>query len=352
MVMNSYDIVMEMLKGNKDAVERMACINSVSMATIDFMKAYDAYWPKAHFDPEKMARLGAAAHKLCGLDNITIPFDMTMEAELMGARINYHEDKIKWPSMFPDLAFHAKEISDIKVPNDISTAGRVPTIISAIKILKKEFEGKVPVNVYITPPFTSISSYVVDSIDFLKMVRSNPQKIHGFIKASMPIYRELMKLFTDAGADIITFHEMGGSNDNVSPKQWDEFIKPYLKELISCTNLPVILNICGSALMIVDRMMECGAKGVAVDERTPIIKAKEIMNKINPKIPLIGNIPSFGIIHRGSPEDIKEIVKLVIDNGVDIVSPGCDFWLETPTDHIKALVDATKEIGTPPPWKK
>jgi len=350
--MNSYDIVMEMLKGNKDTVDRIPCVNSVSMATVDFMKAYDAYWPKAHFDPEKMARLGAAAHKLCGLDNITIPFDMTMEAELMGARINYHEDKIKWPSMFPDLAFHAKEISDIKVPSDISTAGRVPAIVNAIRILKKEFEGKVPVNVYITPPFTSISSYVVDSIDFLKMVRSNPQKIHEFIKASMPIYRELMRLFTDAGADIISFHEMGGSNDNVSPKQWDEFIKPYLKDLISCTKLPVVLNICGSALMIVDRMMECGAKGLAIDERTPIMRAKEIMNKINPEIPLMGNIPAFGIIHRGTPEDIREITKLVIDNGVDIVSPGCDFWLETPTDNIKALVNATIELGTPPPWKK
>jgi uroporphyrinogen-III decarboxylase len=82
------------------------------------------------------------------------------------------------------------------------------------------------------------------------------------------------------------------------------------------------------------------------------MKAKEIMNKINPEIPLMGNIPAFGIIHRGTPEDIREITKLVIDNGVDIVSPGCDFWLETPTDNIKALVNATIELGTPPPWKK
>ncbi|MGQ9718968.1 MAG: uroporphyrinogen decarboxylase family protein [Nitrososphaerales archaeon] len=352
MKMNSYDIVMEMLKGNKEAVDRMPCVNSVNVATMDFMKAYDAYWPKAHFDPEKMARLGSAPYKVCGLDNITIPFDMTMEAELMGININYHEDKIKLPSMYPNLAFHAKEVSDIKVPKDVATTGRVPAIIGAIKILKKEFGGKVPVNVYIIPPFTSISSKAVDSVDFLKMVRSNPQKIHGFLKASMPIYRELMRLFTDAGADIITFHEMGGSNDNVSPKQWDEFIKPYLKELIECTKLPVILNICGSALMIVDRMIECGAKGIAVDEKTNIMKAKEIINKVNSKVVIMGNIPAFSIIHNGSPEEIRHFVKLVIDNGVDMVAPGCDFWLETPTEHIKAFVDATVELGTPPQWKR
>ncbi|MCP8307649.1 MAG: hypothetical protein H3Z54_03025 [archaeon] len=350
--MNSYDRVMEALHGNKESLDRIPCVNSVSMATIDFMKAYDAYWPQAHKDPEKMAKLGSAAHKLCNLDNISIPFDMTMEAELMGATINYHEETIKWPSLQSTLAFHAKDVSDIKIPKDVSTAGRVPAIIGAIKILKKEFEGKVPINVYIVPPFTSISSYVVDSIVFLKMVRTNPEKNHGFIKASMPIYKELLKLFEDAGADIITFHEMGGSNDNVSPKQWDEFLKPYLKELINHIKLPTILNICGSALLIVDRMAECGAKGIAVDERTSIKEAKKIVEKVNPKVALMGNTPAHGVIHFGPPERIREFVKKVIDDGVDIVSPGCDFWLETPTEHIKAFVNATIEFGTPSYWKK
>lgn len=349
MEMNSYDRVMEILLGNKDSVDRIPCVNSVSIATIDFMKAYDAYWPSAHKDPEKMAKLGSAAYNLCGLDNISIPFDMTMEAELMGATINYHEETIKWPSV---RAFHAKEVTDIKVPEDISTAGRVPAITGAIKILKKEFEGKVPVNVYMVPPFTSISSYVVDSIVFLKMVKTNPEKIHGFIKASMPIYEELLRLFEDAGADTVTFHEMGGSNDNVSPKQWDEFLKPYLKELINSTKLPTILNICGSALLIVDRMIECGAKGIAVDERTPIKEARKVIERINPKTALMGNVPAHGIIHFGPFERIRDFVKKVIDDGVDMVAPGCDFWLETPTDHMRAFVNATIEFGTPPYWKK
>jgi uroporphyrinogen-III decarboxylase len=33
-----------------------------------------------------------------------------------------------------------------------------------------------------------------------------------------------------------------------------------------------------------------------------------------------------------------------------MVAPGCDFWLETPTAHIKAFVNAAIEFGTPPPW--
>ena len=342
MEMNSYDRFMEVLNGNKD-VDTIPCVNSVSVATIDFMKSYDATWPQAHKDPEKMAKLGSAAHRQCGLDNVSVPFDMTVEAELMGATINYHEDTIKWPSI---REFHAKDVSDIKIPKDISATGRVPAITGAIKILKEEFEGKVPVNVYIVPPFTSISSYVVDSIVFLKSIRKAPDKVHEFLKVSMGFYKDLVGLYADAGADVITFHEMGGSTDNLSPKQFDVFIKPYLKEIIKSVKIPIILNICGSAEMIADKMVESGAKAIAVDERTPIKEAKEKVGEVNPKAALLGNIPAHGVVHFGPVERIKEFVKKAIDDGVDMVAPGCDFWLETPTDHIKAFVDATIEFGS------
>jgi [methyl-Co(III) methanol-specific corrinoid protein]:coenzyme M methyltransferase len=116
-------------------------------------------------------------------------------------------------------------------------------------------------------------------------------------------------------------------------------------------NFPTILNICGSALTIVDKMVECGANAVAVDERTPIKKAREKIDRIKPGYPLIGNVPSYGILHQGPVERIREAVKSCIEDGVDIVAPGCDFWLETPTENIKAFVDACIKYGTPPPWK-
>ena len=164
------------------------------------------------------------------------------------------------------------------------------------------------------------------------------------------MYVEIADLYREAGADIITLHEMGASNDSISPKHFDEFVKPYLKEMVSRLNLPTILNICGSTLRIVDKMVECGPSAIAVDERTPINEARKIVDMIKPGYPLIGNLSALGVIHLGPVGKIREFVKKDIENGVDMVAPGCDFWLETPTDHIRALVDATKEFGTPPPW--
>jgi [methyl-Co(III) methanol-specific corrinoid protein]:coenzyme M methyltransferase len=334
---------MATLRGNKSDVDRIPCINSVSVSTMEFMRTYDAFWPDAHKDPEKMAKLGSAAHRLCGLDNLSVPFCMTVEAEVLGATIEFNQNKIKWPSV---RKFNVKEFSDFTFPKDVTKTGRVPVIIEAIKKLKHEFEGEVPVNAYLVPPFTSISSYLVSSITFLKWLRKAPDKVHEFLKGTLNIYSEIAKAYQDAGADIITLHCMGASNDNISPKHFEEFVKPYLKEIIRGLNIPTILNVCGSASMIIDNMLDCEANGIAVDERTPIKEIREIVDRIKPDYPIIGNIPSYGVIHQGPVDRIREAVKRVIDEGVDMVAPGCDFWLETPTRNVKAFVDATKEYGT------
>lgn len=347
--MNPYERVMKILLGKKEEVDRVPCVNFASVATIDFMRATNSSWPAAHRDPAKMAKLSSAAYRFCGLDNITVPFSTVVEAEVLGAVIDYHEDRVRWPSV---REFRVRELLDLKFPEDVAKAGTVPVITEAIKLLKQEFGGKVPINAYLVPPFTSLSSYLVDTISFLKCLIKEPGKIHDLCSAVLDIYLEIAALYQEAGADLITLHEMGASNDNISPDHFDEFVKPYLKRIISRLSVPTVLNICGSALRIVGKMAECGSKAIMVDERTPIREARKAIDGVRPSVVLIGNIPAYWVIHLGPVEKIREAVRKVLDEGVDMVSPGCDFWLETPTEHIRALVEATKEFGSPPPWLK
>ncbi len=339
----SYDIVMALLNNRKSEIERVPCVNSVGVSTIDFMKIYDSYWPDAHKDPTKMAKLGSAAHRLCGLDMVSVPFCMTIEAEILGATIDFHDSTIKWPSV---KDFPAKDPADLKYPKDISEAGRIPVVLEAIKVLKREFEGEVPVNAYIVPPFTSISSYLVDSITFLKWLKKMPERVHQFLEESLDLFIDIAKLYEEAGADVITLHEMGASTDNISPSHFEEFVKPYLKRIVEQLNTPSILNICGSAMLIIEKMVDIGSSGIALDERTQIKEAREVVNKVKFRLPIIGNIPAYQVIHLGPIERIKEFAKKALVDGVDMLAPGCDFWLETPTEHIRAFVQATKEFGT------
>lgn len=341
---SSYDKFMAVLNGKSEDIDRIPCINTTSVATTGFMEVYDAYWPLSHFDPERMAKLGSAAHRLCRLDNVSVPFCMTVEAEVFGSVIDFHEGSVKWPSI---KEFLIKDPSDLEIPGDVMEVGRVSVVAEAIHLLKEEFEGVVPVNAYIAPPFTSVSSYIVDSISFLKWLRRSPETIHEFCKATLDTYVEIANIYGEAGADVITLHEMGASTDIISPSHFDEFVKPYLSEIIKRVKKPTVLNICGSAMAILESMIDCGAVAIALGERTPIHRARELVDMKKPGYPIIGNIPAYEIIHAGPVERIVEAVSSVIEMGVNMVAPGCDFWLETPTGNIVAFVDAVVQKGKP-----
>lgn len=340
--MEAFDRVMAALKNERDELDRYPVMNSVATYTQEFMAKYDATWPESHFDADKMARLAAAAYEECGLDNASIPFDMLVEAEVLGAPIDFHEGKILWPSVTDYLAH---KFEDVTIPDDLAHAGRIPVIVEAIKKLKEKYEGVLPINVYIDPPFTAISSYVVDSVEFLVSMKKAPEVVHGWMKGAVPMFKEICKIYEEAGADIITFHEMGASSDNISPKYFKEFILPYNKEIVKDINVPVIMNVCGLAMGIVGAMVETGATAVAIDERTKITDAKEERDAVNPNIPILGNLPAQTILFKGPLDKIRAAVQMVINAGIDIVAPGCDFWLQTPTEFLCAFVDAVKEFG-------
>ncbi|MCW4052607.1 MAG: hypothetical protein NWE78_05300 [Candidatus Bathyarchaeota archaeon] len=337
---------MSILNRRRTEVDRLPAFNSVGTYTIDGMNTFDAKWPEAHKNPEKMAKLGSALHRLTNLESAVVPFELTLEAEALGAPIEFFEDKIKWPTA---KKFVAETVGDLKLPSEPSEiihVGRVPVVCEAIRILKKEFKGIIPVIAYVCCPFESISSYLMDSMEFFKKCKSAPETIHEFMKATTPYYGEIAKAYKEAGADIITFREETVSLNNIHPKYFDDLVKPYLKELIEQVKPPRILHACGQlyspSLEIVSKLVECGAEALTMDESTPMDKARQIVDGITPNYPLGGNIASYKIIHQGSPEVIEERVQSAIQQGSDMPMPGCDFWLETPTKNARTFVDAVQ----------
>ncbi|MEX2706980.1 MAG: uroporphyrinogen decarboxylase family protein [Candidatus Freyrarchaeum guaymaensis] len=344
--MNSYDRVMAALKGERDELDCVPCINSTSSCTMDLMKRFDVWWPDVHRDPEKMARVGSAAHRVCGLDMITIPFDMVVEAEVFGVRVDFHEDQAGskygfWPSRKRALS---KRIVPLIPPDDVQAQGRVGVIVKAIKLLKEEFGGKVPVNVQMIPPFTSISYYILDTVSFFISLRRGPDEVKAVLDEALPVYVELAKIYSEAGADIITFHDMGAHAKMISEVQFEQLVKPCLKSLAASVETS-ILNICGLTLPILRRMVECGASAIAIDETNPMSEARSIVDRVKQGYPIIGNLSPRELLAEGTPLQVEESVKKVIQEGVSLVAPGCDLVLETPTENVCAMVEATRKYG-------
>jgi [methyl-Co(III) methanol-specific corrinoid protein]:coenzyme M methyltransferase len=344
--MNAFDRLMNILNGKKRDINRLPAMNSVGTYTLESMKSFDAQWPDAHRNPKKMARLAAGLSKLAGLDNITVPFDLTLEAEAFGAPVDYFNDQVKWPTV---KRFIARSAGDLQFPDDILSAGRTPQVLESLRILREEYGGKVPVIAYINAPFTSIGSYLVEPSEFLKWIKRTPEKITQFCDEMYPYYAEIANAFAEAGADVITFREEGASLDTISPLHFEGLIKPYLKKMIALVKAPRIIHICGQCisgdLELISKLMECEAEAITIGETTSMRAARKIADKVRPGYPLGGNISAYNVIHMGPVERIREQVREVIEEGADMVTPGCDFWIETPTKNVKAFVEAVEEFG-------
>jgi len=299
-----------------------------------------------HTDPKKMARLAAGLSKLAGLDNITVPFDLTLEAEAFGAPVEYFKDQVKWPTV---KRFITRNVSDLQFPDDLLSTGRIPQVLEALRILREENWGKVPVIAYVNAPFTSIGSYLVEPSEFLKLAKRTPEKITQFCNEMYPYYAEIANAFTEAGADVITFREEAASLDTISPRHFDELVKPYLKKMIALVKAPRIIHICGQCvsgdLEIISKIIECGAEAITIGETTSMQTARKIADKAKPGYPIGGNISAYNVIHMGLIKRIREQVRKVIEDGADMVTPGCDFWIETPTKNVRAFVEAVEEFG-------
>ncbi len=341
--MNSYERVMAVLKGRGEGVDVTPCVNFSSTCTREFMELTGAWWPEAHKNPVKMARLGSAAYRFCGLDNVTVPFDTLVEAEVFGVQVNFHEKErfLAWPSSKAPLV---KRVVPPILPEDVSSAGRVQVVAEAVRILKDEFEGEVPVNVYVVPPFTSLSYYVFEYTNFMVTLERNPEEVKDVLDEVVDVYAEIVDVYVEAGADIITFYEMGGSASTLPPVFFDEFVRPYVRKMAEHAEVSV-LSLPGEALPVIDRVPRCGVNAVAIDQDTPVSGARKILDSTRAGFPVIGNLDPVGVLYEGPEERIREAVRKALEEGVSMVAPGSDFWLETPTKHISIMVEAARFFG-------
>ncbi len=345
-LLNSYERVMLALEGRSLQVDRVPYVNPTITATVEFMEAVGAQWPEVHHNPELMAEMASAGLKLAGLDMLTVPFDFMVEAEVLGAPIDFMEEPasrgvIIWPMV---KTFTVKEPSDVKPPRSVEEAGRIPVVTQAIKLLKSRFEGETPVNVVMNAPFTCVGYYLVNPAEFMKDLIMDPEKIRGILEASVETFVRIAQVYEEAGADVITFHDMGASTAVISPQHFKEFAAPHLKRLAEAVKCKTILSICGPNLRIIREMVEVGADAIALDERTSILEARKLADEARRGYPIAGNISSK-LLSSGSPEEISNAVRKAISEGVDLVAPGCDLLLQTPTRNLRAAGEAVEKYG-------
>jgi [methyl-Co(III) methanol-specific corrinoid protein]:coenzyme M methyltransferase len=325
--------VLASLRGEKH--DRIPASSVTQVGVVAAMEKIGVFWPDAHYDAEKMAKLGMSLYKLVGLEAARIPFCLTVQAEAFGCEIELGS-KDTQPSVRKP-AFSS--IEQLSMPSDYLQRKRIPVVLKATSIMKKNAPD-LPIIVGIEGAYT-LAGHLMGIENLMKWSIKQRDNITKAVDLATKASIEYSKAAIDAGAEVICILDPTSSPDLMSPKDFASLVKPKLKEVsdaIRAKGAASVLHICGNAQKILKDMAESGFDGLSIEEKINLTAARQLLG---PRPALVGNVSAAKTMFSGTPQAVREEAKKAIEAGADILAPGCGIAPSTPLENIRALVEAT-----------
>ena len=334
--MNAKERVMAVI--NHEKPDRMPCFGANSTVTYEQMEKVGAFWPEGHDKAEVMAKQALAAYTVLGFDAVRLPFCQTFEAVALGCKRK--PGKVRELEGFPGIEHPPPyKLDDTpEFPDDFLSRGYIPELIKAVEILKKEVGDEVPIVAGIIGPFT-IAGSLLDSVPILKATFKTPDKIPPFLEVAEKAGTTLAKALVEAGADIISCEDMTASPELIAPKTYREFELKYQRRQFEAIPVPKILHICGNVDPIVEWMGQTGADILSLEPKASASLARQ---KCGSDIILMGGVDTATTLFMKDPETVKEGCEETIEDGIQILAPGCAVAPGTPKENLLAMVEVAK----------
>jgi [methyl-Co(III) methanol-specific corrinoid protein]:coenzyme M methyltransferase len=334
--MNAKKRVMAVINHQKP--DRMPCFGANSTVTYEQMEKVNAYWPEGHVEGQVMAKQALAAYSVLGFDAVRVPFCQTFEAVALGCIRK--PGKVRELEGVPGIEHPPpyKLDDSPEFPADFLSRGYIPELIKAVEFLKKEVGDEVPIVAGIIGPFT-IAGSLLDSVPLLKATFKSPQKIRPFLDVGEKAGTALARALVDAGADIISCEDMTASPELIAPKTYKELELEYQRIQFDAIPVPTILHICGNVDAIVEWMGQTGANILSLE---PKASAKLAREKCGSDIILMGGMDTATTLYMKDPDTVKQGCEKTIDDGIQILAPGCAVAPGTPTENLLAMVEVAK----------
>jgi len=326
-------------------IDRLPCVPIVGNTAA---RVINAKVSEIRNNGKLLAKAHVEAYRMFRYDIIRVFTDLYVQAEAMGAKVHCPYDQTAY--------LEAPAISDVSEidslePVDPYRDGILPQHLEAMRIIAEEVGDEVTVAGPVTGPFTN-ASFLIGSENLVRLILKDPDKVHKLCEISLETCLRYSKAIIDAGCTPSLTDPMSSSTV-ISPLQFKEFSFPYLKRLIDYIHSrgkSVTLHICGKTKKIWDLMAEAGADCISIDNDANLLEAKQIVGH---RVRLMGNVKPSEIMLQGTVSDVKKAVFDCVRQAYDspkgyIVASGCSLPTETPFENIRAMMDATREIGYPP----
>jgi uroporphyrinogen decarboxylase len=308
----------------------------------------------AYNDPEKAFNAQRRACKDFGW--IFFPFIIT-------SLVPSFNGELKWPSsefaQAPTVTKRPVEtpedVMNLKIP-DVRTAGNVPLRIEFCKRSSRERLDNEPFNIIgpVDGPFTGSASMLgVESLG--RWLIRKPEVAHRLLRTTVDYYVELARYWKDTfGIEgVLPFMaEPSTANQIISPKQFEQFAMPYIRELcetlLSMGYRHIYVHICGEQNLNLPYWAQIpfGDPGIiSVGHEVEL----ETAARYFPNDIIMGNLEP-AIIQTQTPQGVYEATMEVVKKGKElptgyVFAPGCELPPRAPVENVMAMTRAINDFG-------
>jgi len=287
-------------------------------------------------NPEACAEVTIQPVDILGVDAAIIFSDILVIPEAMG--LDYEMEEKKGP-VFPRKISTVSDLDSIHV----SDASELQYVLDAIKLTKKELNGRVPLIGFAGAPWT-ILAYMVEGrgsktfSEAKKMLYTQPDLAHALLDMITKSTINYLKGQIAAGADLVQIFDSWAGI--LSPQQYEEFSLAYISRICDAIDEVPKTVFAKGAFFARSRMNDLKCEVVGLDWNMDIKESRSMMpNKV-----LQGNLDPCALY--GSLADVrKEAVAMMTQFGSrrHIANLGHGLYPDIEADKVKCFVDTIKE---------
>lgn len=288
--------------------------------------------------PELATEVTIQPVDILGVDAAIIFSDILVIPEAMG--LDYEMEEKKGP-VFPRRIVSAADLKKIH----IADGEELGYVLDAIRLTKKELNGRVPLIGFAGAPWT-IFSYMVEGrgsktfSEAKKMLYTQPELSHQLLEMITQSTIHYLQAQVRAGADLVQIFDSWAGI--LSPEQYAQFSLKYIARICDAiTEVPKTVFAKG-AFFARKEMNAISCDVVGLDWNMGIAESRSLVpNKV-----LQGNLDPCALY--GSLNDVRNETKKMLDAfGPEkhIANLGHGLYPDTEVDKVKCYIDTVKEYS-------
>jgi uroporphyrinogen decarboxylase len=289
--------------------------------------------------PELAAEVTIQPVDILGVDAAIIFSDILVIPEAMG--LPYELIEKKGP-FFPKTISTQKDVDKLQVVS----GEELSYVYDAIKIAKKELNGRVPLIGFAGAPWTLLS-YMVEGggsktfSEAKKMLYTQPEVAHSILQKLTDSIINYIKGQINAGADLIQIFDSWAGV--LTPAQYEEFSLRYIRQICDAINEVPVTVFAKGAYFAREEMGKLNCETIGLDWNMDIAESRKL---IGAHKTLQGNLDPCALY--GSFDEVKKATRKMLAEFGDtrhIANLGHGVYPDIDPEKVKCFIETVKEFG-------